>query len=217
MAATLERKIGELDEAASRERRFSADVAHELRTPVTGIVAAASLLDDSPSARMVRERAGALADLVQDLLEVMRLESRAETSRADAFDLARLVRDVAAQRAPGAEVDAPRSVTVSSDPRRVERIVANLVDNAVRHGCPPIRISVSGDGTVIVRDSGPGFGEFLERAGDRFAMADGARGGGSGLGLAIVRGQAAVLGANLDLRDDHGAVATLRLPVVSQS
>ena len=75
MAGALSRKLGELDEAAEREKRFSSDVAHELRTPVTGLVAAAALLDDSRAAGMVRERASALAALVEDLLEVMRLES----------------------------------------------------------------------------------------------------------------------------------------------
>ncbi|CAA9554178.1 MAG: hypothetical protein AVDCRST_MAG79-2949 [uncultured Thermoleophilia bacterium] len=214
MAAALGTKIRELDEAAAREQRFSADVAHELRTPITGIVAASSLLDDSPAATMVRQRARTMASLVEDLLEVMRLESvRPDDVRQDAFDLVRLVVDVVAQRAPDARLEAPAHVPVVSDPRRVERIVANLLDNAVRHGRPPIEVTVGEDGSVTVRDHGPGFGDFLERAGDRFAMADGARSGGTGLGLAITRGQATVLGGELDLRDDDGAVATLRLPV----
>jgi signal transduction histidine kinase len=214
MAEALGTKIRELDEAAAREQRFSADVAHELRTPITGIVAASSLLDDSPAATMVRQRARTMASLVEDLLEVMRLESvRPDDVRRDTFDLVRLVADVVAQRAPDAVLEAPDSVPVVSDPRRLERIVANLLDNAVRHGTPPVHVTVGADGTVTVRDHGPGFGDFLDRAGDRFAMADGARSGGTGLGLAITRGQAAVLGGELLLRDDGGAVATLRLPV----
>jgi len=72
MAEALGATIRELDEAAERERSFSADVAHELRTPITGLVAASSLLDDTPEAVMVKERARALAHLVEDLLEVMR-------------------------------------------------------------------------------------------------------------------------------------------------
>ncbi len=214
MAASLGTKIRELDEAAAREQRFSADVAHELRTPITGIVAASSLLDESPAATMVRQRARSMASLVEDLLEVMRLESvRPDDVRQDRFDLVRLVADVVGQRAPDARLVAPEGVPVVSDPRRVERIVANLLDNAVRHGTPPIEVTVGEDASVTVRDHGPGFGRFLERAGDRFAMADGARSGGTGLGLAITRGQAAVLGADLTLRDEDGAVATLRLPV----
>ncbi len=214
MAEALSRKLGELDESAEREKRFSSDVAHELRTPVTGLVAAAALLDDSRAAGMVRERASALAALVEDLLEVMRLES-GELPRLDPFDLARLVRDVVHLRLPGAEVDAPPELHVLCDPRRVERIVANLLDNARRHGRPPVRVrvEVNGDDALVeVRDHGEGFGQFLPHAGERFALARPERGGGTGLGLAICRGQARIIGATLDLRDDGGAVAQLRLP-----
>ena len=147
MAGALSRKLGELDESAEREKRFSSDVAHELRTPVTGLVAAAALLDDSRAAGMVRERASALAALVEDLLEVMRLES-GELPRLDPFDLARLVRDVVHLRLPGAEVDAPPELHVLCDPRRVERIVANLLDNARRHGRPPVRVRVAATATT---------------------------------------------------------------------
>ena len=212
MADALGTKIAELDSAAERERRFSADVAHELRTPITGLVAAASLLDDSPEGRMVRERASALAALVEDLLEVMRLEGGTEEARVERFDLVRLVSDVARQRAPEALLDAPHALQVSSDPRRVERVLANLLDNAVRHGRPPVCIIVRRDGSVTVRDYGEGFGPFLEHAGERFAMASSSRGGGgTGLGLAIAHGQARILGGSLDLADADGAIATLHL------
>src|SRR5262249_58661331 len=90
--------------------------------PVTGLVAAAALLDDSRAAGMVRERASALAALVEDLLEVMRLES-GELPRLDPFDLARLVRDVVHLRLPGADVDAPQELAVLNDSRRVQRIL----------------------------------------------------------------------------------------------
>src|SRR4051794_1953424 len=214
MAQSLSTKLGELDEAAEREKRFSSDVAHELRTPVTGLVAAAALLDDSRAAGMVRERAAALAALVEDLLEVMRLES-GEMPRLDPFDLARLVRDVVHLRLPGADVDAPHELAVLNDSRRVERIVANLLDNARRHGRPPVQVRVltdGGDALIEVRDHGDGFGRFLPHAGERFALARPERGGGTGLGLAICRGQARIIGAALDLRDDDGAVALLRMP-----
>jgi signal transduction histidine kinase len=211
MAAALGAKIAALDESAERERRFSSDVAHELRTPVTGLVAAAALLDDTAPARMVRERAGALAALVEDLLEVMRLESARELPRLDEFDLVRLVHDVVATRAPGVAVGGVPSCAVVSDPRRIERILGNLLDNAVRHGRPPITVTVDEHAAVTVRDHGDGFGRFLDHAGERFAIAAPERGAGTGLGLAIARGQARVLGGELDLHDDGGAVATLRL------
>lgn len=213
MADSLGETIRELDHAAERERRFSADVAHELRTPITGLVAAASLLDDAPDATMVKERAAALAQLVEDLLEVMRLEAGGETARQEEFDLVRLVRDVARDRVPEADIVAPERLVVQSDPRRLERVLANLLDNARRHGSPPIAIRVDPlVPAITVRDHGTGFGAFLEQAGDRFAMAAPDRAGGSGLGLAIAMGQARVLGGDLLLSDDNGAVAVLRLP-----
>ncbi len=213
MAEALGRTIHELDDAAERERSFSADVAHELRTPITGLVAASSLLGDSPEAVMVKERARALAHLVEDLLEVMRLDAGAETAVAQQFDLVRLVRDVAGDRLPEAELDLPVTLQVESDPRRLERIMVNLLENARRYGAAPYCVSIDPTAlTITVRDSGDGFGPFLDRAADRFAMASRDRGGGTGLGLAIVEGQTRVLGGELELRDDAGAVATVRLP-----
>jgi signal transduction histidine kinase len=215
MAESLGAQLRALDEAAEREKRFSGDVAHELRTPVTGLVAAAALLDDSRPARMVRERAAALAALVEDLLEVMRLESASETAHLDPVPLVRLVRDVVASRLPEAEIDAPADLEVVSDARRIERILVNLLENARRHGRAPYLVGVSVDGSgaaVTVRDSGDGFGAFLPHAGERFALAAPERGRGTGLGLAICRGQARVIGGTVELVDDGGAVATLRLP-----
>jgi len=213
MAEALGRTIRELDDAAERERSFSADVAHELRTPITGLVAASSLLDDSPEAVMVKERARALAHLVEDLLEVMRLDAGAETPMAQQFDLVRLVSDVARDRLPEAELDLPVTLRIESDPRRLERVLVNLMENARRYGAAPYRVTVAADTmTITVRDSGTGFGAFLERAADRFAMASRDRGGGTGLGLAIAEGQSRVLGGELQLMDDAGAVAIVHLP-----
>jgi signal transduction histidine kinase len=213
MAEALGRTIRELDDAAERERSFSADVAHELRTPITGLVAASSLLDDSPEAVMVKERARALAHLVEDLLEVMRLDAGAETAMAQEFDLVRLVSDVARDRLPEAELVLPSTLRIESDPRRLERVLVNLTENARRYGDAPFRIEVSAEEmTITVRDSGAGFGSFLERAADRFAMASTDRSGGTGLGLAIAEGQTRVLGGALELRDEEGAVAIVQLP-----
>ncbi|MSO46553.1 MAG: HAMP domain-containing histidine kinase [Thermoleophilia bacterium] len=217
MAEALGTTIRELDETAERERRFSADVAHELRTPITGLVAASSLLDDTPEAVMVKERAGALAHLVEDLLEVMRLDAGAETAMTDQFDFVRLVGDVTRDCLPEAEVTLPVTLRVQSDPRRLERIIVNLLENARRYGEAPFAVVLDADTmSLTIRDSGRGFGAFLDRAADRFAMAAVARGGGSGLGLAIAEGQARVLGGTLELHDDGGAVATLRLPPESR-
>ncbi len=215
MTSALSTKISELDDAAERERRFSSDVAHELRTPVTGLVAASSLLEPSAPAAMVQERAATIRQLIEDLLEVMRLEGSREELRIEEFDVMRLITDVIGQRAPAAHVLGVASLIVRTDPRRLERVLANLVDNAARHGRPPIEVSVTPGGIIEVRDHGPGFGKFMAEAGERFAMARPERGSGTGLGLAIAAGQARLLGAALDLRDDGGAVVTLRLPAAA--
>jgi signal transduction histidine kinase len=105
--------------------------------------------------------------------------------------------------------------TVETDPRRLERIVANLVVNAHRHGAGPVQVTVDGP-TVVVRDHGPGFPDDLLLHGPRrFHTGARERGSGHGLGLTIALGQARVLGAELLLANapDGGAVATLRLPV----
>ncbi len=213
MAEALGATIRELDGAAERERSFSADVAHELRTPITGLVAASALLEDTPEGVMVKERARALAYLIEELLEVMRLGAGAETALAEQFDLVRLVSDVVHERLPDAQLVVPESLRIESDARRLQRVLVNLLDNARRHGRAPFFVVVDAQAlTITVRDSGPGFGLFLERAGERFAMASRTRGGGTGLGLAIAEGQSRVLGGELVLCDDGGAVAMLRLP-----
>lgn len=162
---------------------------------------------------MVKGRARELAHLVEDLLEVMRLDAGAEVASSDQFDLVRMVADVVRDRLPEAVLTAPAALRVESDPRRLERVLVNLLENARRHGRAPFAVVVDPAGpTITVRDSGGGFGLLLDRAVDRFAMASRNRGGGTGLGLAIAEGQTRVLGGELVLADDAGAVATVRLP-----
>jgi signal transduction histidine kinase len=100
-----------------------------------------------------------------------------------------------------------------TDPRRLDRIIANLVTNAHRHGRPPIEVTVGGT-TIVVRDHGPGFPDTLLADGpQRFRTGAKERGRGHGLGLTIAVGQAQVIGADLGFANapDGGAVATLHL------
>ncbi|HEU4451144.1 MAG TPA: HAMP domain-containing sensor histidine kinase [Gaiellaceae bacterium] len=230
MADALESKITALSEAQTRERRFSADVAHELRTPLTAIVNEASLLADQmerlpPESRRAAELLVAdvarLRDLVEDLLEISRLDAGTQPVRPERTDLASLVR--AAVRARGWEerlrLDADE-VVLTSDPRRLERVVANLVGNALEHGGRDVAVRVGRDGVgafVEVSDHGPGIPrEELPHLFDRFYKADRARAGaGSGLGLAIALENARLLGGDIDVTSDPGVGTrfTLRLPV----
>ncbi|MEW2528133.1 HAMP domain-containing sensor histidine kinase [Streptomyces sp. NPDC047071] len=214
MAATLQRRL-------EAEQRFTADVAHELRTPLTGLHTAAELLPPSRPTELVRDRVCALRALTEDLLEVARLDADVERPDLDVHPLGTLVEGMA-QRGLFAGQSTDRGVRFAStgeqlvrtDARRLERILANLVGNARRHGGDPVDLSVDG-AVVTVRDHGPGFPEHLLREGpQRFETGARERGQGTGLGLTIALGQAAVVGATVELANapDGGAVAVVRLP-----
>lgn len=204
MASALQRKL-------QAEQRFTADVAHELRTPLTGLSAAAELLPPGRPSELVRDRARALRDLTEDLLEISRLDARTEHVDLDVHELAPLAARVA--RGTGTEVEvAGEPVRVETDKRRLERVLGNLIANAHQHGRPPVVLTVDGP-VVTVRDHGDGFPEYLTTGGpQRFRTEGGAR--GHGLGLTIAAGQAAVMGAGLTFANapDGGAVARLTLP-----
>ncbi|MGW0731519.1 ATP-binding protein [Streptomyces sp. NPDC002851] len=211
------------------EREVTANIAHELRTPVAGMVTAAGLLPPGRPSELVRGSAQRLRELVDDVIEVARLDVSAEQAEAEVCGLGALVRNAAAAGAAGAAgadgmngtnringadgvmVTVVRDAEVETDPRRVERVVANLVSNALRHGAVPVSVEVS-DGVVRVRDCGPGFPEAVLTGGpQRFRT--GERDKGLGLGLTIAQGQARVLGARLRFENPSGggALAVLDL------
>jgi signal transduction histidine kinase len=196
-----------------REQRFVADVAHDLRTPLTGLVTAASLLEHDQVGSAIRERVGHLSELVEDLLEIARLENGSATADLRWVDVAALAAEVAS-RHPGTEVRTLEPCRSLVDPRRLERVLENVIANAGRHGRPPIVVEVT-PAAVAVSDAGPGFApDMLERATERFASGGRARGDGIGLGLAIAAAQARVLGGRLELANaaQGGALVTIRLP-----
>ncbi|MFC5722808.1 ATP-binding protein [Streptomyces gamaensis] len=202
------------------EREFTADVAHELRTPVAGLVASAELLPHPRAVEMVRERAQTMRSLVEDLLEVSRLDSGVERAQLDPVELPSLVRGIV-KRAQGQRgVDDVRVEVVgegrivATDARRVERILVNILANAAKHGRPPIEVTVE-DTRIVVRDHGEGYPpELVSQGPRRFRTAAPERGTGHGLGLTIAVGQAVVLGARLEFGEAEGggARAVLELP-----
>ncbi|GAA3041235.1 histidine kinase dimerization/phospho-acceptor domain-containing protein [Streptomyces olivoverticillatus] len=157
IAATVDLMADSLGRRLRTERQFTADVAHELRTPVGGLLAAADLLPPGETEDLLRARVRDLRGLVEDLLEISRLDAGAEQPVRARVPLGAVVSEAVARTGYDAEVTvADDDTTVETDPRRLERIVGNLVVNAHRHGDTPVQVTVEGR-TVVVRDHGPGF------------------------------------------------------------
>lgn len=230
-AERFNRMAAALEEALAENRRFVSDVAHELRTPLTALVAEASILrehlDDLPpearrTGELLVDDVARLRGLVEELMELSRFDADAEHVTLQPTDLVRLVRAVVDTRHPEARVVAPdEPLVVATDPRRVERILVNLLDNAHEHAnraAVQVRLRSLDAGEVLlsVADGGPGVPEDrLERIFERFYKADPSRhGGSSGLGLAIAAENAALIGARLRARNrrEGGLRVDLRLP-----
>ncbi|MGH3738852.1 MAG: sensor histidine kinase, partial [Micromonosporaceae bacterium] len=221
MAEALGAKLAALSRAEARERRFTADVAHELRTPVAALVAEAGLLRESldtlpddarrPAELLIGDVVR-LRRLVDELLEISRLDAGSEPVRPEPVELAELLAAVLARRGMTDRVAlTAEPVTMTTDPRRFERVVGNLVDNAVTHGGGEVTVTAAVVGTrlvVTVADTGPGIPPaYLPHLFDRFSKVDGSRTArGSGLGMAIARQNAELLGGRIEVesRPGHG-------------
>ena len=210
MAASLQEKLRELEELSSVQRQFVSDVSHELRTPLTTIRIAADVLFGTKdtlepaakrSAELLQSQIDRFEALLADLLEISRHDANVATLDAESADVCDLVlraaadaEQLAAQRGTRIEFRLPPQQCIAEvDRRRVERVLRNLLDNAVEHGeGRDVVVTVAADRdavAVAVRDHGVGLGpgehQFVF---DRFWRADPARArttGGTGLGLAI--------------------------------
>ncbi|WP_435643232.1 two-component system sensor histidine kinase CseC [Streptomyces sp. H49] len=224
LARAVDAMADALRQRLEAEQRVTADIAHELRTPVTGLLTAAELLPPGRPTELVLDRAKAMRTLVEDVLEVARLDSASERAELQDILLGEFVARRVAAKDPEIVVRVVHESEVTTDPRRLERVLFNLLANAARHGRPPIEVSVEGR-VIRVRDHGPGFPEELLAEGpSRFRTGSKDRAGkGHGLGLTIAAGQARVLGARLTFRNirpvgtpaqlpAEGAVAVLWLP-----
>ncbi|MFB7590085.1 ATP-binding protein [Streptomyces sp. NPDC056169] len=241
-ADALQASDAELREQEAKARRFVADVSHELRTPLAAMTMVATVLEEDAdqlppdaarAARTVGAETARLARLVEDLMEISRFDAGAVRLNAAETDLAEAVRASLALRGwtDRVRTELAEGVRASVDRRRVDVIVANLVGNALRHGAPPVTVTlgtaVAEDGecvTLAVADHGPGLPPGAgDRVFDRFYKADAARtrgaadagGQGSGLGTAIALENARLHGGTIDAADGPGggAVFTLRLPL----
>jgi two-component system sensor histidine kinase MtrB len=236
MAGSLQEKLRELQELSQVQRQFVSDVSHELRTPMTTIRIAADVLfaarEDmraapARSAELLQSQIDRFESLLTDLLEISRYDANAATLDAepvDVCDVARQSADVAQQlaerRGTKIEFRLPAEPCVAEiDPRRVERILRNLLVNAVEHGeNREAVVTVAADSAAVavtVRDFGVGLapGEEL-LVFDRFWRADPARArttGGTGLGLSIALEDALLHGGWLEAWGERGRGSVFRL------
>jgi two-component system, OmpR family, sensor histidine kinase MtrB len=242
MAASLERQIHRLEELSRVQRRFVSDVSHELRTPLTTIRMASEVIHESRhefapatarSAELLQTQLDRFESLLGDLLEISRFDAGAAVLDVEPADLRELVARVVDGLAPLAE---RRGVALQQlmpdqpclaefDSRRVERVVRNLVANAIEHGeGRPVRISIAAaeDAVAVsVLDRGVGLrpGE-LQMVFNRFWRADPARArttGGTGLGLAIALEDAHLHGGWLQVWGESGVGANFRLTLPRQA
>ncbi|CBG67484.1 MULTISPECIES: sensor histidine kinase [Streptomyces] len=217
LARTMNVTLGQLESAVDRHKQFVADAAHELRNPVATLSARLELgMTQAPD--LVTEALTDVArikELTGDLLLLARLDGGEPLMGAD-VDLAQVAAEAAARPAPVKIVlELESDVIVTGTRSHLERMVANLVANAVRHAASRITIKVTADGLDVI-DDGPGIpAASRERVFQRFHRLDEARArdaGGSGLGLAIARDIATAHGGTLTVQDTpHGAHLSFRI------
>ncbi len=239
MAGSLQDKLWELEELSKVQRQFVSDVSHELRTPLTTIRIAADMLfgakdqlapDPRRSAEVLQGQLDRFEALLADLLEISRHDANVATLDAESADVCDLVLRAAADAQQlaarkGTKIDfrlPPDPCIAEVDRRRVERVLRNLLDNAVEHGeGRDVVVTVAADRdavAVAVRDHGCGFDAGEQQlVFDRFWRADPARArttGGTGLGLAIAQEDARLHGGWLQAwgQRDKGSVFRLTLP-----
>jgi two-component system sensor histidine kinase MtrB len=237
MADALQRQILQLEDLSRVQRRFVSDVSHELRTPLTTVRMAADVLHDgradyppaaARSAELLHAELDRFEELLVDLLEISRYDAGAASLEAEPVDLVPLVRGVVEQTRPLAEAKGSRldlsglpdsPVIAEVDHIRIERVLRNLVVNAIEHGeGEPVELSVAREGAaaaVVVRDHGiglkPGESGLVFT---RFWRGDPSRArtsGGTGLGLAIALEDVRLHGGWLQAWGEPGVGASFRM------
>jgi signal transduction histidine kinase len=204
---TLNDMLARLEAAFERERTFVSDASHELRTPLAVLKTELELAlgrgrsheELEAALASAVEETDRLIQLAEDLLVIARFDQGRLPVRLAAVEVDDVLADVRARFAVRSReaarplvADAPGGLSLTADPERLRQALANMVDNAFRHGRGTVRMSAqrsNGHVELHVRDEGPGFpDDFLTAAFERFTRADESRSrGGTGLGLAIVQ------------------------------
>ena len=241
MADTLEQQITRLENLSRVQQRFVSDVSHELRTPLTTIRMASDVIFSAResfdpviarSAELLLSQIERFENLLADLLEVSRFDAEVASLSLDKVDMNALVRRCADDLGLSSKesdtqfmFDFPDSnIIIDGDPRRIERIMRNLLANAIDHSeGKPIELTLRANESAVsvsVRDFGVGLTpQHIERVFDRFWRADPSRSrirGGTGLGLSIAREDAELHGGGIKVWGEigRGSNFVLTLPRV---
>jgi signal transduction histidine kinase len=232
LAQTLNTLLADARAGLARVRGFTADAAHELKTPLTAMMGTAevALRRERPASEYrasleeMRSDAERLSKLVEALLTLARADAGVLVPKPQPVDVVQLVKD-AAQRAKSVRPDAAVDIEVpvdgvrtSGDPVLLGRVLDNLLENAARYGAAPYAVRLQVDGGtafVEVQDQGPGIkADFVPRLFLRFAHGEARAGQGQGLGLAISRAIAGAHKGSLELLpSEKGARFRLGLPL----
>ena len=232
MTSSLQDTISRYDELAKLQQRFVSDVSHELRTPLTTIRMAEDVVwdnrDELPaharrSAELLHDQTERMEQMLADLLEISRYDAASALLDAEERDLRPIVTrvveacaDLAQRQGVTVEIVAPVRAGAEIDERRIERVIRNLVVNAIEHADgTTVTITVAATETDVacrVRDRGVGMTqEVADHVFDRFYRADTARArttGGTGLGLAIATEDVAIHGGRLQAYGEPGKGAS---------
>jgi len=231
LGGAVNRMAVQLDRAATGQKRFLGDIAHELGSPVGRLQVAVGILEASaapelqPAINDVREEVQQMSGLVGELLAFTKAGLKPRDAALDAVVLAPLAAEVLGREGGGAgtvTMDIPAQLTVRADAPLLARALANLVRNALRYAgdAGPVTVTARAEGAEIilaVEDQGPGVpADTLTRLGEPFFRPEFARTretGGAGLGLAIVRSavEACRGSVRFSNRDPRGFRAELRL------
>lgn len=212
--------IDGLERSLERQRRFTADAAHQLRTPLARLQARIDATADARTAERLRDPLEQLRALVASLLDSSRAEALAHRTN-ERVDLVTIARSVGAALSPtaiarGVEIamNAAETSPARGDALWIAQALENVVANAIRHAPTGslVAIDVPGDGTVAVRDRGPGIpAEDRDRIFERFWRGKGETGPGAGLGLSIAAAVMQAHGGRIDVEAPDGGGTRFRL------
>jgi signal transduction histidine kinase len=211
LVSAINKALDRLDEGFRLQREFTADAAHELRTPLSILRARVETLDDPGVAKALQQDIEAMSHVVGQLLDIAELEAFA-IDPADVADLQAACAEVAGFVAPlaleqGKEIallGVTTPVLVKGNAEMIKRAIRNLAENAIRHTPKDtvVEFVVENNGTVTVQDSGPGISpEERELIFRRFWRRERNKQGSSGLGLSIVQRIAELHGASIEVQN----------------